>query len=171
VPRGLRTDDVQALLSLRALSGRRGEYEVSGFPELELLFQAAGPVERVAPELCGPSRRWRSRTPYLPVRHRKRETLDEYVAADVATELRYRGFPVATVTRLDPGSAMTDRWASEFRRRRLGERLGQEDAGRVSSRTGMGLRLEFADQVRGPLLLGQLSHFGFGTFEPESEPR
>ena len=31
-------------------------------------------------------------TPYLPVRHRHptRETLDEFLAADVAAELRYR---------------------------------------------------------------------------------
>jgi CRISPR-associated protein Csb2 len=171
VPRGLRTDEVRAVLSLRAMSGRRGGengYEVRGFPPVELLFQAAGPVEQVAPELCGlpgasfpvPVRRWRSRTPYLPVRHRKRETLDEYVAADVSAELRYRGWPTAEVSRLEHGTQLTDRWASEFRRHRLGEH-------RQQSRPGMGLRLEFASAVTGPLLLGQLSHFGFGLFVPE----
>jgi CRISPR-associated protein Csb2 len=159
VPRGLRTEDLQALLSLRALSGKRGDYEVSGFPKTELLFQAAGPIGQVAPELCRPARRWRSRTPYLPVRHRKRQTLDEYVAADVAAELRYRDMPPAMVTRVEPGTAMTDRWASEFRRHRIGER-------RAGSRPGMGLWLEFDEPVEGPLLLGQLSHFGFGIFTP-----
>jgi CRISPR-associated protein Csb2 len=41
------------------------------------------------------------------------------------------------------------------------EHLGQ-------SRRGLGLRLEFDQEVRGPLLLGQLSHFGFGLFTPDS---
>jgi hypothetical protein len=33
-----------------------------------------------------------------------------------------------------------------------------------------GLVLEFAAPVVGPLLLGQLSHFGFGMFEPDAAP-
>jgi CRISPR-associated protein Csb2 len=55
---------------------------------------------------------------------------------------------------------MTDRWASEFRRHRMNERLRQ-------SRPGLGLRLEFPEPVSGPLLLGQLSHFGYGIFVPD----
>ena len=165
VPRGLRTEDVRALLDLHGLSGQRGSvdngYEMSGFPEVDLLFQAAGQVEQVAPELCGPpAQRWRSLTPYLPVQHRKRESLDEYVAADIAAELRYRDRPSAAATRLEDGSGMTDRWASEFRRHRMNERLRQ-------SRPGLGLRLEFPEPVSGPLLLGQLSHFGCGIFVPD----
>ena len=139
---GLQADEVRALLRLGELSGRRGYYEVSGFPDVELLFQAAGPVELVVPELYKPSRRWRSGTPYLPVRHRKRETLDEYLAADVAAELRYRDKPAAVVSRIERGSQMTDRWAGEFRRHRLQEPLKR-------SRPGMGLRLEFAEEVGG----------------------
>jgi CRISPR-associated protein Csb2 len=159
-PSGLRTDEVRALLNLGELSGRRGDYEVRGFPDVKLLFQAAGPIELVAPELCGPARRWQSLTPYLPVRHRKRETLEDYLAGDLAAELRYRGKPNAVVTRMEPGSGTTDRWASEFRRHRLQERL-------TRSRPGMGLSLEFAEEVEGPLLLGQLSHFGYGIFVPD----
>jgi CRISPR-associated protein Csb2 len=115
----------------------------------------------VAPELCGPARRWRSLTPYLPVRHRKREALDDFLAVDVAAELRYRGVAAAvTVTRPDPDDGLPDRWAREFRRYRMAEHMGR-------SRRGLGLRLEFADPEPGPLLLGQLSHFGFGLFEPD----
>lgn len=157
---GLQTNEVRALLNLGELSGRRGNYEVRGFPDVKLLFQAAGPIELVAPELCGRSRRWHSRTPYLPVRHRKRETLEEYLAADLAAELRYRNKPIAVVSRIEPDAGTTDRWASEFRRHRLQERL-------TCSRPGMGLRLEFAEEVEGPLLLGQLSHFGYGIFVPD----
>jgi CRISPR-associated protein Csb2 len=75
--------------------------------------------------------------------------------------LSYRGAPAAGVTRLDPEDGLPDRWAREFRRYRMAEHLGQ-------SRRGLGLRLEFDEPVRGPLLLGQLSHFGFGHFVPES---
>jgi CRISPR-associated protein Csb2 len=35
---------------------------------------------------------------------------------------------------------------------------------RFRSRPGLGLRLEFPEPVPGPLLLGQLSHFGYGIF-------
>ena len=129
-----------------------------------MLFQAAGQVEQVAPELCGPARRWRSLTPYLPVRHRKRESPEEYLAADVAAELGYRpqykDLPPPLVARVEQGSAMVDRWASEFRRHRITERM-------LRSRPGLGLRLEFPEPVTGPLVLGQLSHFGCGIFVPD----
>ncbi|HLJ98562.1 MAG TPA: type I-U CRISPR-associated protein Csb2 [Streptosporangiaceae bacterium] len=177
VPMGLQTEELRALLNVRSVSGRLGGpdgYEVAGFPRgLELRFQAAGPIEQVAPEICGPkARRWRSLTPYLPVRHWKRETLDEFVAADIAAELSYlrdREFPDVRVSRIESGPGMTDRWASEFRRHRLKERRGgrRDDKRSWASRPGMGLRLEFAEPVAGPLLLGQLSHFGFGLFVPE----
>ena len=167
VPQGLHAEDVAAIVTLREVTGhRRGRgddegYEVRGFPPLELLFQAAGPIRQVAPELWGPARRWRSLTPYLPVRHRKRQVLDDFLAADVRTELGYRDQPAAAaVTRVRPDDGLPDRWAREFRRYRLNERLGQ-------SRPGVGLRLEFADEVHGPLLLGQLSHFGYGIFTPD----
>jgi CRISPR-associated protein Csb2 len=164
VPHGLRTKEVAALLSLREMSGRRGssedEYDVRGLPPVELLFQAAGRIGQVAPELCGPRRRWRSLTPYLPVRHRKRESLVDYVAADVRTELGYRDLPPASVTCVDPEPRLPDRWALEFRRYRMTENMSR-------SRPGLRLRLEFAEPVAGPLLLGQLSHFGYGVFVPD----
>ncbi len=163
VPRGLRAEEVAALLSLRELSGRRGDgYEVRGLPPAELLFQAAGPVGQVAPELCGPARRWRSLTPYLPVRHRKRESLEDFLTADVRTELGYRDLPPATVIPADPGSRLPDRWALEFRRYRMAESMSR-------SRPGLGLQLEFAEPVGGPLLVGQLSHFGYGIFIPDED--
>jgi CRISPR-associated protein Csb2 len=162
MPGGLRPEDVAAVISLPKISGRRGSgYEIRGFPEVRLLFQAAGPVEQVAPELCGVSRRWRSRTPYLPVRYRKkRESLEDFLTADVYTELRYRGLPPASVRSVNQEPRMPDRWAREFRRYRMTEDMSK-------SRPGLGLRLEFAEPVSGPLLLGQLSHFGYGIFEPE----
>lgn len=164
VPHGLRTEDVAALLSLRKMSGRRGSgedgYEVRGLPPLELLFQAAGGIGQVAPELCRPARRWRSLTPYLPVRHRKRESLEDYLTADVRTELGYRDLPPAAVIPVARELRLPDRWALGYRRYRMTENMSK-------SRPGLGLRLEFAEPVAGPVLLGQLSHFGYGIFAPD----
>lgn len=164
VPSGLSAEEVSAVLNLGSLSGKRGGaegYEVRGFPEVQLLFQAAGRIEDVAPELCArpPARLWRSVTPYLPVRHRhpNRETPEEFLAADVAAELRYRGLPaVVSVTVAEPVAGRVN----QFRRYRMAEKLRQ-------SRAGVGLRLEFASPISGPVLLGQLSHFGFGAFAPD----
>ena len=165
VPSGLRAADVASLVRIRGACGRRGSangdgYEYRGLPAVKLLLQAAGPASQVAPELCEPARRWRSLTPYLPVRHRKRESLPDYLSGDVSTELRYRGLPATAVSQLDPDGRLPDRWALSFRRYRMNEHLAQ-------SRPGLGLRLEFAEPVAGPMLLGQLSHFGYGIFEPE----
>jgi CRISPR-associated protein Csb2 len=167
VAQGMSAEEVAAVIRMPVLSGRRhgrsadGEgYEVRGFPEVRLLLQAAGSIEQAAPELCLPAQRWRSLTPYLPVRHRKREAFEEFLTADVRTELRYRDLPPAVVTPVEQDGRMPDRWAGEFRRYRMAEHMGK-------SRPGLGLRLEFPEAVPGPLLLGQLSHFGYGIFRPE----
>jgi CRISPR-associated protein Csb2 len=166
VPGGLRSAEVAALVGIRGVSGQRGGrdtedgYQVKGLPSVRLLLQAAGPVGQVAPELCRPARRWRALTPYLPVRHRKRESLSAYLAADVATELRYRNLPPATVTQADPDGGLPDRWGRGYRRYRINEHLGK-------ARPGLGLQLDFMEEVAGPVLLGQLSHFGYGIFVPE----
>jgi CRISPR-associated protein Csb2 len=126
-----------------------------------VLFQAAGRIKDVAPGLCGPAaRRWRSVTPYLPVRHRKpRQSEEQYLAADIEKELRYRGRADAVLAGVEPSPDMSARTVNQFRRYRSGEKLRQ-------ARPGTGLVLEFASPIAGPLLLGQLSHFGFGVFEP-----
>jgi CRISPR-associated protein Csb2 len=169
VPQGLRPEDVAAVITMSEMSGRRGGgsdagYGIRGFPPVKLLFQAAGAVEQVAPELCGPARRWRSRTPYLPVRHRKRESLGDYLTADVRTELdyrpQYRDLPLVAGSREHPASRLPDQWARDFRRYRMTENMAK-------SRPGLGLCLEFAEPVAGPLLLGKLSHFGYGIFVPD----
>jgi CRISPR-associated protein Csb2 len=158
---GLESDEVAALLTIGKLSGKRGDdgYEVRGFPEQTLLFQAAGQVEDVAPELAlrQGAIRWRSVTPYLPVRHRRNESAEEHVTVDVSRELRYRNLPESVgVATAEPLGGQVN----QFRRYRIGERLH-------ASRAGIGLQLTFATPVEGPILLGQLSHFGFGTFVPE----
>lgn len=160
VPAGLTVDEIAQIIAVRGASGRRGDHETKGLPAVDLLLQSTGPITQVAPELCGRARRWRSLTPYLPVRHAKRQTLDEYVSQDICVELGYRNRPQeVTVSRLSPDEGLPDRWALRYRRRRQTEHLDK-------ARRGLGLQLDFAEPVEGPLLLGQLSHFGYGLFVP-----
>jgi len=161
VPDGLEPAEIGAIISAGKISGKRGAngYEVPGFPEQQLLFQAAGQVQDVAPELVAPAgaTRWRSVTPYLPVRHRHKESAEDHSTADVSRELRYRNLPEpVAVTAAEPLAGRVN----QFRRYRTGERM-------LAARAGTGLRLTFATPVEGPILLGQLSHFGFGAFVPE----
>ena len=165
-PHRLTADDVSRLIGIRKVSGQVGGsngYVFRDLPKVELLLQAAGTLSQVAPELCGPSRRWRSLTPYLPVRHwhSKRESLAAYLNADVNAELAYRGLPPAVVSQPDLAGGLPDGWTRRFRRYRMKEHLGD-------ARSGLGLILDFPDEMAGPLLLGQLSHFGYGIFVPES---
>lgn len=169
VPVGMSTAEVAAVLKATRRGGRAEwtEWLGGGVGELSaprLDLQAAGPVATAAPELCGTSRVWRTLTPYLPVRHRKREDLAAYLNEDVRHELAYRGRPTAIVRRLGCAGDDPDPWASTFRRHRLKEQ-------RPQYRPGYGLRLVFDEPQTGPLLLGQLSHFGYGIFVPEGGER
>jgi CRISPR-associated protein Csb2 len=165
VPNGLEPNEIGTLLTIGELSGARGGadgYEVRGFPKQHLLFQAAGQLADVAPELVARAgaTRWRSVTPYLPVRHPHpdRESPMDFLAADVTRELRNHGLPEPSqVTTAEPTAGRVN----EFRRYRMKERLAH-------SRPGTGLALELESAVTGPLLLGQLSHFGLGIFAPEA---
>jgi CRISPR-associated protein Csb2 len=169
VPAGLSTSEVAAVLAvaLRGVGGRRSRRPIGNgadsLPALDLLLESAGPVTTVAPEMCGPARVWRSRMPYLPVRHRKRaESLADHLLQDVRRELAYRDQPPAAVQRLGREDDLVDQWAAAFQRHRAKEHHNHR-------RPAYGLRLEFGEPVQGPLLLGQLSHFGFGTFAPERD--
>ncbi len=166
VPSGLTPAEVATVIDTLAgpLSGSAfpGGEPVRGFPPTQLLLQAAGTITDIAPELCGPATRWHSHTPYLPVRHRKRrDSINEFLANDIATELAYRDLPApVAVTAREPGNELTDRWALGYRRYRLRQNMGQ-------AHVGLGVRLELAAPVTGPLLLGRLAHFGLGAFTPQ----
>ena len=173
-PGKLRAREVAAVIGLHELSGKSqpsGQTAVpmrfTAFPKCGLIFQAAGPVERVAPELCGPARRWRSLTPYLPVRHRKHEPLAGYLAADIGAELSYRDhfkdLPGPVVTPVETDGRMPDRWA----RRVPAVPDDRADEPVTAPGWACGWNLPTMSRVR--LLLGQLSHFGYGIFVPEPD--
>ncbi|MBN1210262.1 MAG: type I-U CRISPR-associated protein Cas5/Cas6 [Myxococcaceae bacterium] len=148
-------------------------------------FSAAVPQTSAA-------RRWVSATPFLAPRHFKRQGRNS-LEGQVRAELVERGFPepVAVEFEVEPkdyapaealggvlhlssasvrlvkgeegsrGQVLARRWR-HFRRERPGE------ARRPPSQPALGLRLTFAEDVRGPLCLGYGSHFGLGQFIPEA---
>jgi CRISPR-associated protein Csb2 len=103
--------------------------------------------------LAGPALAWESLTPLVPPLRRPRAVhrTPEFFRAMVVAELAVRGLP-------EPVTA---------------EELGRASGWAVSrpSRPGpgpppVGLRLEFAEPVTGPLAIGRLSHFGLGVMVP-----
>lgn len=150
-PAGIRTDELDAL-ALTTLRSWAFEH-----PLRLILTDELGP-EREGPGPLGTARRWRSHTPFLPVRHPKRRrgaTVDGYVH-QVLLELERRGLPRPLRVEAIAGRPKT--WG-EFRRERdrREPRLGTP---------ALGFEIEFAQSVRGPVALGRHSHFGMGLFLP-----
>ncbi len=146
-PEGLTESDVEALSRIRHL--RTGE---PGFRPVRIVVEAWGCVGTVAPELGGPSRSWRSSTPFAPYRHQnKRQSTEDFLLVELARERETRGAPAPTEVRIVSGD-----WLGHRRRRSLRE----PDA------RAYGLQISFAEPVFGPLSLGALSHFGLGLFLP-----
>jgi len=110
------------------------------------------------PRFSQPARRFRSHTPFLPVRHPKRRggALRDAPPEQVAEELRRRGLPEPLVVRPLDGP-----WAS-FRT------LRRAKQGAFPYLGAHGFELEFQEAVRGPIALGRNSHFGMGLFLPAS---
>jgi CRISPR-associated protein Csb2 len=103
-----------------------------------------------------PSSRFRSHTPFLPVRHPKRRggTLRHAPADQIGEELRRRGLPEpSAIVRIDGP------WSS-FRIVRLAKQGAFPHLG------AHGFELDFPQPVSGPIALGRNSHFGMGLFLP-----
>ncbi|MHB8329303.1 MAG: type I-G CRISPR-associated protein Csb2 [Acidimicrobiales bacterium] len=150
---GFAPEDVGALLRIDRLTvgGSGGRGQLPGFQPVRVAAEAVGGVADVAGEICGrPSRSWRSITPFAPYRHRKREPLEDFLFEELSRELVTRAIPSrAVAVRVLRGD-----WLS-FRRSRGANRPGVP---------AVGLELELSEPVVGPLVLGELSHFGLGIF-------
>lgn len=146
-PEGLAEADIEALARIRRLRSRE-----PGFRPVRLAVEAAGAVKDVQPELAAPSRMWQSLTPFAPYRHpHKRQSLEEFLFAELQRELATRRLPELVAIRLAAGD-----WPNHRRRRTLAEREAR----------AYGVRMEFTAPVTGPIALGALSHFGLGLFRP-----
>lgn len=134
-----------------------------GVATQQLLFAGAGGLAELAPEIAAIETHWISAMPYLPVRHRKRNRSDDqHLADDIAYECHYRSLPAPVeITRVD--GKLREAEIAQFRRRRSREPMNRQ-------RRGVYLRLRFEERMTGPIALGQLSHFGFGLFVPDTSP-
>lgn len=117
----------------------------------------------------GPTRLWRSATPFIPTRHYKergtkrdnfpREQLPEM---NLREELKRRGLPEPA--RVTPVEALQlDGRPLAWRNFRQQRVFGD---GRRGSEFGKGFEIEFAEPVSGPIALGYACHFGLGLFVP-----
>lgn len=124
-----------------------------------VLLDVLRPGSRKGP--MAEARRWRSHTPFLPVRHPKRRAgrLVDTWEDQLRLELDRRDLPEPQgVRRMRVGPAA---WGA-FRRVR----------DRREARTGLpalGFEIEFDEPVCGPISLGRSSHFGMGLFLPADE--
>lgn len=115
--------------------------------------------------LC-PSKIWVSSTPYLRPLHLKGRGYFEETCRMIQAECERREWPAPAIQRgPDAGKAIyvdgQPRNVLAFHRFRSRRGLVQPD------RTGISLRLEFPEDITGPLTLGFGCHFGLGLFHTE----
>lgn len=161
--REVRGDGIVADLTLLAL----------GFPEE---FGGTDPARGASP-LLAESRIWTSRTPFIPTRHPKATRAG---AAKLDRAGRQIGSPEHELLRLLGLAGFPEPVAVEpvSSTEIAGERVGwssfrrarNSGDGRRAGSAGYGFRIEFAEPVRGPVVVGYGAHFGMGGFEAE-EPR
>lgn len=123
---------------------------------------------------------WRSRTPFVPTRHRKERPGERGYEEGGPTDDLLRLLEVARFPRPirvdgpEKGPLTDDPEA-----RPAGTEFGADDAsweafrtvrtrgaGRRSTSDGYGFEIEFAKPVQGPVCAGYGAHFGLGRFEP-----
>jgi CRISPR-associated protein Csb2 len=133
-------------------------------PPLDVVLSGFGDADdlRDVTPLFGVATRWRSRTPFILIRHPRRGK--DSPRDQVVRELDCRGLPEPleiipiSGTRLgDPhaGDAGVTRWVEFVSRRH----------GREHPPGAFGFELVFREPVRGPILLGYGCHYGLGQFE------
>ncbi len=179
-PSELRTLDRFRVLNL----GRRDK----DFYPLRLLLLGLGTLSEYAPGFLQKSRIWVSGTPYIAARHAKTRgrhrvatpsasARAEFLMADLRAQLAAvrpdltedEAGPIAIVSESDESGTFRIRRSEsdphglrpiEFKRFR--SKPG-DDGGR---RLAGSFRMEFSQEVGGPIVLGHSSHFGMGLFRP-----
>ncbi len=150
-PEGLSPAEISALAAIRRLT-------VSGLSEgMDVAVSALGDEATMnLPAILGPARRWRSLTPFALPRHPKQRQGHPVDGPEdqIRRELTVRGSPQPNGVVLERGS-----W-HRFRTQKAGQ-------SRLERASVFGARLEFSDELAGPLSLGALSHYGLGLFVPD----
>ncbi len=154
-PEGFGSEEVSALARLRKLYDR--DHTTGSSIEMRVALTGLGTEDELQiPDLVGPSRKWRSLTPFALVRHPKRRGGRTVDGPDeqVNQELAHRGLPAPETIQL-----RNDSW-HRFRSSKLGQP-------RLERKPLCGLELTFAEAVTGPIAIGALSHYGLGVLVPD----
>jgi CRISPR-associated protein Csb2 len=119
------------------------------------------------------AKRWRSRTPFVPTRHRKtyndgRPKLDANDLPiggpehDLRRLLDEAGLPEPVAINQLSSAKLGGKKTSwlDFRTER------PSGAGRKSTYRGFGFQVEFSEPLAGPICMGYGAHYGLGRFEP-----
>jgi CRISPR-associated protein Csb2 len=148
-PEGLGPDEVAALATLSYIK----MWQVEG--RLQCTLAALTDPGAVGISITEEAREWRSFTPFGLVRHPKtrRGRIVDSPEDQVLRELEHRGFPAPERVDLIPGSWHRFRGSKSGRSRLERARL-------------YGINIRFAKEVRGPIALGALSHYGLGLMSP-----
>jgi CRISPR-associated protein Csb2 len=164
---GLRDDAQRAIRTLRRTwtKGGAGDLQIAvvGSGDLGMLRRLPCPLHRKIEGILGPpegARVWKSVTPFVFPRFLKARGKNDH-DGQVQAELVSRGFPRAIEIKRD--QQLTIKLRHFIRRRSRGGVSPRVDAGH-------GLCLQFAEPIRGPLLLGYASHFGLGLFTAIDSP-
>ena len=172
-PAGFESEDQRAVQDLKAVWG-------GDDLKIQMILQGLGQpqdfggidLERGQCPLLARSRTWVSRTPFLPTRHPKvtRAGVPKVDATglqigspehDLLRLLELAGLPAPEAVESVPCTSLGGRetpWTSFACRRSNGE--GRRSAYGI----GYGFRIEFAENVQGPVAVGYASHFGMGGF-------
>ena len=124
------------------------------------LIAADQPVKSLDTRLFLPThgaRVWYSLTPYVPPRYLKRSG-NNSLLGQVHAELASRGFPPVVNCQQVP--ELSQQFLHFVRSRRAGKLPPPQNY-------AVGLRLEFKEQIHGPLAIGYASHFGLGWFRAD----
>ncbi len=165
---------------LQALDSFQKMHSPKTGSEIRLLLVGTGDITLGSQiPIISKSLKWRSITPFIPVRHyktrgQKKDTCayDAFPEVVLREELLKRGFPqptrVVTLPRCDlwdhakKGIANNLRNLSwlQFRRERV---MGN---GKKGQHPGCGFEIEFEEPVQGPVAMGYGCHYGLGLFAP-----
>ena len=162
-PGGLEEKEFQAIVWVRELN--RG----GGRDSLQLAYQAHGSVgdfDDVSP-LFGKSKRWRSLTPYVLTRHRKRDS--DSPEEQIAREVKLRpGLPqlVNVILEHNPKKRIAPMKQGRSDGFRPFNFFTYRQGGGSNAGGAFNFELEFAEEVFGPIALGFACHYGMGLFVP-----
>jgi CRISPR-associated protein Csb2 len=150
---GFDVEDIRALQQTRRLFGRNDHF-------LDLVLIGVGHatdfggLSRPHSPLLHQSTTWESVTPFVPTRHPK--TVRGSDVDDIRSQVR-RGCAQLGLPEPVTVEPLDGEW-HKFRRHR------RDGKGRRGPDRAYGVRIAFAETVRGPIVLGYGAHFGLGLF-------